>query len=795
MYDESILYGYLWGISIYTIETKQNTSGNITDMWVLYELAVHDSTKGVHEVLYASLQFEESDLSVASWPHPALNARLLTDFVGAVKNFHQRVYKLNAKTINFGWILSCSTSSQIALRLVTGRLLHEIRRALTLPEFYSPSIFYVCKDSGLITKVCEDKSKPRMATASYAALNASSNFQANYIERNLQAGHCCELRNFGWARIQAISSGKINPRSMTAEWVWAGGKWIDGRGNEASSETGTDHTSEDGLAVPFALTPAKTIYGPTWFVPRRMLVASLVPKEFEYAIYLKDGSTIISLVCAIINLYCRFYQGNIVAQSTFLKPIILFLFPTSSSRMDGSEKVSSIKDSYMYTPGFPSINFVPITTQNMSKMGALNACRIVSLVEGLWPAYNIRALLMLDRGDRAKHGSQITTLPRDLESTLEVYPAGKISTIADLPTVISGRILKMDFSAFFPCLYMACGGGSQALCRIIEARLNREPQSEKLKAALVALVGGLKYTDPSKYKLVIALCNSIALAVENAANSLQFGIAIYMKDGFIGAFDKHSSTSAEELRSKCEGAAIEELQKILLECGQAITGMPTLKLRLEGEFTEGLLLNCNKYWLHNRNTGKSFICGIPGLREENGLSVLTERTACELLAGIYTANTVSTATETLTRILDGYAFSAFEARGDINFWQETLKSSFTPCISDSAAIRSASFMTRPDELEGETHFVYLTPTNLSSHGSANAGGKVIYPSSLAEENFCIKICYSAHLIPKMSAMVELVQNMVWLKFYHNSVDNDEETRGKLLKTCDYDYERTSFLFS
>ncbi|AAQ73738.1 helicase primase subunit [Psittacid alphaherpesvirus 1] len=638
------------------------------------------------------------------------------------------------------------------------------------------------------------------------------------------SGYNGDPRGLGLERLKTVVRGKLRPSGSEIEWLWPSDQ------NNTASPAGAK-TDQPTSAPRFFLTREATVFGPSWKPASRQIVASVLPVTGEMVMVSAERFSCMALFAVFLKLYRGFYMKPVAPCATHVRrPIMLAQFPVFDSRPSHGPQEQSgsheplaraaaqrrTKHNFLFMPGFPCLACVPISASAERHDRAMAACRAASLTEHLWPAYGIRALHMLNRTPAAASITRAVArrsrlLTADLTRSLETFPAGTITCAAGAPMIFSDcRLARLDFSAFYPCLYAAYVGKHRGLTKILHERLRRRAGSEDLKPALVTMFGGLRHVDANGYRFVVGASNIIAKAVEQTANRMGFGVAAYVKDGFWGAFDSSSKTTAEELRAECEKAANATLARLVVDKDGAGEPPVSLVLRLEGVYTDGLLINANKYWLFNSESGDSFICGVMGGHERSGLSRETTAAADDILKKIKASAKSIDDVEAIARSrIDAWIYAIFGHRGDVEFWAEQTPGDKDFLIPEEIRTTTVGKLEAADScLGGELSYVFI-PKNTQDTGAAKTKGggargwhsapAAAFPCSLVEDVFCIKINYEAHLLPRLEGLLAWSRIYAWLQFRNQiplADDEDESTtQAKETARIDYNYGDVSFLFA
>ncbi|ARD71329.1 helicase-primase subunit [Columbid alphaherpesvirus 1] len=373
-------------------------------------------------------------------------------------------------------------------------------------------------------------------------------------------------------------------------------------------------TDERFLTVPGVAFPVK--------------VRTMVPKSFDCLVTSAEDFSAVALLAVYRRWYENLYGKTaqcVPGRTT--PPIFTYVGPELLRRGETRD--------YAFTIGFPGWSVLKAASATPEAVKA--AVSAYADTDGLWPMSGPRVFQVLapwaprappsapnlkerlsgrTEGDR---DSRLGAIDQKRLDMCEQWCAGRLSCIFREPTYIGNTdIAKLDFSAFFPSLYLAMFPQHTRLRDAVSARLSRE--KPWLKAPLVEFFGMLKRTHSDAYDAVIQLANYVSFAVEDAAEQLRFGICNYIKDGFWGAFaeslespveanadpaTKRATADVEALRLACETAANDQIARL----GLSFPAGVRLTLRTEGTFTKALSWNVNCYWLRNKETGAEDFVG------------------------------------------------------------------------------------------------------------------------------------------------------------------------------------------
>lgn len=826
--------GHLWAVSIYCFDVSREERDDTKPyVWALFELGYHDYDRGANGAMYAAVEFSHSELSSTRDLFPPLSKKQVYDCAQAVEQTF-RAMAMKPICENLGDILAPSVVNQHAIKMLAGRLLHGVRVKLNLPGFYEPADFSVSRTSGLLTSVMRIDCAPSKANTApaFVGLNASVSFDADAIASAVSPRYNGDPRGLGLERLKAVVRGKLRPSASEIEWLWPE--------NRQNTSTRTDTKTDQHVSTTrFFLTREAIVSGPSWKPGSRLSVASVLPVSAEMVMVSAERFSCMALFSSFLKLYRGFYlKPDAPCAAHVRRPIMLAQFPVTDNRnahghqeqSDNREPAPKVtaqrrtKQNFLFMPGFPCLACVSISTAAESHDRATAACRAASLTENLWPAYGIRALHMLNRrpvaaSDALEAARRKCMLTTNLLRSLETYPAGTITCAAGAPMIFSDcRLARFDFSAFYPCLYAAYVGEQRGLVKILHERLQKRAGSADLKLALVTMFGGLRYVDADGYRFVIGAANIIAKAVEKTANRLGFGVAAYVKDGFWGAFGSSSRTTAEELRTECEKSANAALALLVSDQDSSRKPPVPLVLRMEGTYTDGLLINANKYWLFDSASGNSFICGVVGGHERSGLSKETTSAADDILKKIKASAKSIDDVEAITKNrIDEWVYAVFGHRGDTEFWAEQTPGGKDFLIPEEIRAKTVGKLEAADFcLGGELSYVFIPKSAPEARTSKDQGrgdaqrGRggtcgwhsapaAAFPCSLVEDVFCLKINYEAHLLPRLEGLLAWSRIYAWLQFRNQiSIANDEdETDAQARETAriDYNYGDVSFLFA
>ncbi|QEG54047.1 DNA helicase/primase complex-associated protein [Cacatuid alphaherpesvirus 2] len=788
--------GHIWSISLYAVDVKREELDTSKPyVWALFELAIYDYEQKSNDVIYTSVEFSNEYLTEAQWPFPSLSKAQVYECAQAIERVFIAI-KTPSSSMNLGAILAPSVAHQRLLKVFTGRLLYSVRTKLALPGYYEPSEFFISRKKGILTSatrlqalaICEP-TRP-----SFVGLNASVFFDSESIANAVNDKYDGDPRSLGLERLKAIARGKLNPVKKEIEWLWP------------------ETTSREN-AQKFVLTPEVVIQGPSWSSGHSYRVASVMAQNFETVMVSEESFSFAALFLAHLELYREFYLKPEATGRNLLRiPIFIAHFPMLSESVETKHsnlwaaRQKHVKSNYFYMPGFPCFDCILISASSESRNVAEDACKSARVLENLWPAYGIRAVHMLDRRTPPSDGTLCPFPSQDMLRSIDRFPAGTIYNTIGTPMIFTNcRMARFDFSAFYPCLYAAGSGWENCgLRKLIYSRLQRDSWTSRLKPALVAMFGGLKYVDANGYQFVIGAANIIAKNIEKTANALGFGIAVYVKDGFWGAFDPSSKTTVEQLREACEKTANETL-RCLTTTEQQIRDNSSkwidLRLRTEGEYTDGLFLGTNKYWLYNSKTEDFFVCGVAGGVGEVGLSNETRNTLTNILKKITVSAKSIEDIQLITRTkLDEWIYVAFEHRGKIDFWSEQTPGNSDFLVPEEIRSRVVGKLEMADAcLGGETKFLFIPKAHQDTRCARNHGVSAAFPISLVDEVFCLKIHYEAHLKFRLEGILDWVKNYAWLRFRNDQpmpLEADEASSYDYIagQIC-YSYEDVGFLFT
>lgn len=821
--------GHLWSVSLYGLEVNADERDDLAPyVWALFELAFYDYDRNSNGALYASMEFSHAELSAERSLFPPLSRRQALECAHAADRTAMAM-RTQPLCENLGEILAPSVANQHSIQVLTGKLLYAVRRRFGLPGFYEPAEFSVSRASGLLTAATRIECTTSKVTASpsFAGLNASVSFDADAVAATTSPRYAGDPRALGLERLKAVVRGKLRPSRTEIEWLWPA---TNRGGNSATAPAASSSTAE---AVRwFFLTRETAVSGPSWWKQgSRVTVASVLPRSVEAVVVPAESFSCMGLFAAFLQLYrCFYLQQGAPCSRHVRRPLVLAQFPVFDCRPltaqqqqqqqrqeaaatdsdHETQKSSSAaargrpKPNFLYMPGFPCLPCVSISASSEGMDRATAACRASSLAENLWPAYGIRALHMLDRRRERRGGRCRRPLTREMASSLETYPAGTIFCAAGAPMIFSDcRLARFDFTAFYPCLYAAyAGDGESGLVRILQERIEGRNGSGDLKIALVAMFGGLKYVDPDAYKFVIGAANVIARAVERTANRLGFGVAAYVKDGFFGVFDPDSRTDVERLRYECELAANAALARVTEDVNGTGSAPPVrLRLRTEGAYTDGLLINANKYWLYDAGSDEAFVCGVIGGNCRGGLSEETRSAVSDVLKKIkVSAKNLDDVEAIVKSRVDDWLYAAFERRGDVEFWTEVNPGGKDFLIPEEIRANTAGKLESADAcLGGDVGYVFIPQTTPEAKAAKGQCPAAAFPCSLAAETFCLKINYEAHLSVRLESILAWSRAYAWLRFRNHIVpspgEDETDAQAREMARISYNYDEVAFLFA